>query len=92
MRRNTSGIESRSPPFLPVRARGAGWQLAAKGRLGGCVGVLNRKLAEATATFAGIKDYANSGVEERPILAMVAYDGDDARFHSRTGAFADDPD
>ena len=35
-------------------------------------------------TFAGIKDYADSGVEERPILAAVAYDGADARFRSRS--------
>ena len=39
------------------------------------MGLLNTKLAETSVTFAGIKDYAESGAEERLISAAVSVEG-----------------
>ncbi len=48
------------------------------------MGILNEKRAAATITFGGIREYATSGTEERPIRAHFDFGTDaDARFGYR---------
>lgn len=47
------------------------------------MGLLNAELVNARVSFAGITEYANSGLEERPIHAQVVVSGVDQLYQGR---------